>query len=330
MKNSVTVVCHHEYGKPEEVVRVERWSLPDIKPNEVLVLMKAAPVNPADLNAMEGTYAVRHPLPSVLGNEGVGVVAQAGIAVSELRAGQLVVAPFRSGNWCEAYVAPAKDLIAIPPGIETEVAATLSVNLATAWRMLEDFIRLNRGDWLLQNAGNSCVGRYVIQLARQRWLKTISVVRRPELAEELKALGATEVVTDGDSLAEAVQTITGGAGVQLALNAVGGKSARDLAKALSPHGTLVTYGAMSREPLQMGNGLLIFKDIHFRGFWINDWYRRASDKEIHEMYAQLLPLVKAGHLKVAVEKTYPLEQAREAVLQATRGSRAGKILFTMN
>src|ERR1041384_4143789 len=114
MKKNVTVVCFYETGVPEEVVRVEKWELPPIQPHQVLVEMEAAPINPADLNVLEGKYPVRLALPAGVGNEGVGVVAQCGSAVRDLQTGRRVIAPVRIGSWCEAYVADASELISVP------------------------------------------------------------------------------------------------------------------------------------------------------------------------------------------------------------------------
>ena len=206
----------------------------------------------------------------------------------------------------------------------------LSVNPPTAWRMLEAFVNLKPGDWVIQNAANSGVGRAVIQIARLRGLKTINIVRRKDLIPELEAEGADVVVTDEIPLSKQIRDLTGNADAPLGLNAVGGESAREIAKSLSDHGTLVTYGAMGLQPLQMSNSLLIFKDLCFRGFWINAWYRRADAKEIHGMFDQLIPLVASGKLTVPVEKTYPLTDIKDALIHACQSSRKGKILFVMN
>jgi trans-2-enoyl-CoA reductase len=136
-------------------------------------------------------------------------------------------------------------------------------------------------------------------------------------------------VTDETPLSKQIKELTGGAEIKLGLNAVGGESARQVAKSLAAHGTIVTYGAMAREPMQIENGLLIFKDIRFRGLWISAWYRQATRAQTEAMFAELLPLVRAGKLSVPIEKTYPLDKAREAVAHAGRGSRAGKIMFVM-
>ena len=330
MKKKVMVVCHHKYGIPEEVVCFEEWELPELKSNQVLVEMKTAPINPADINVLEGKYAILPPLPAVLGIEGVGVIAQTGNTVFNLEVGQYVIAPTRMGAWCEAYIADASELIPLPSDIPLEQAAMLSINPPTAWRMLEDFVPLKPGDWLLQNAANSAVGRFVIQIAHHRGLRTINIVRRVELIPELQAEGADIVVTDDLPLSKQIRDLTGGASAQHGLNAVGGDSAHEIAKSLGNHGTLVTYGAMGRQPLQIANGLLIFKDLRFRGFWISAWYKRADAKAVQEMFAQLIPLMTAGKLKCPIEKTYPLTDAKSALSHASQSHRKGKILFVMN
>ena len=330
MKKTTTVICHHEHGIPEEVAEVEAWDTPAIAPNQVLVEMKASPINPADINRLEGTYPIRSPLPAIAGNEGVGIVAEIGGKVSNLRVGQPVISLDRVGHWCDAYASDTKNLIPLPDDIPLEQAAMLSVNPPTAWRMLEGFVDLKPGDWVIQNAANSGVGRAAIQIARLRGLRTINVVRREDLIPELEAEGADVVVTDEIPLSKQIRDLTGNADVPLGLNAVGGENAREIAKSLSDHGTLVTYGAMGLQPLQMSNSLLIFKDLCFRGFWINAWYKRADTKDIHDMFNQLIPLITSGKLTVPVEKVYPLTDAKAALAHACQNARKGKILFVMN
>lgn len=330
MKKVIRVICHHEYGVPEEVARVESRELPAIAADQVLVEMKASPINPADINRLEGKYPIRSPLPAIAGNEGVGVIAQTGAAISNLRVGQPVFSLDRVGNWCEAYVADANSVIPLPDDIPLEQAAMLSVNPPTAWRMLEAFVDLQPGDWVIQNAANSGVGRAVIQIARLHGLKTVNIVRRKDLIPELEAEGADVVVTDEIPLSKQIRDLTGNGAAPLGLNAVGGESAREIAKSLSDHGTLVTYGAMGLQPLQISNSLLIFKDLRFRGFWINAWYKRAEVSEIREMFDQLIPLLTSGALNVPIEKTYPLTNIKDALSHARQSHRTGKILFVMN
>lgn len=330
MKKSVTVVCIREVGSPLDVVRVENWELPGLQPHQVVVEMKAAPINPADINVLEGRYIVRPALPAVIGNEGVGVVSECGSAVTNLKPGQRVIAPARMGSWCEAFVADADELIPVPSDIPVEQAAMLAVNPPTAWRMLHDIVPLKPGDWVIQNAANSGVGRSVIQIARAKSWRTVNVVRRKELVDELKAEGGDVVITDEQPFAKQVREWTGGAELLLGLNAVGGDSAREVSKALSAHGTLVTYGAMSKQPILVDNGSLIFKDVRFRGFLITEWYRLASRQEKEAMLGEIAALIRSGKLKSPVEKTYRLADAKEAIRHASQDKRGGKILFAMH
>ncbi len=326
----VRAIVYHEYGDPAEVVRLEDREIPELQPNEVLVEMKAAPINPADLNMIEGKYAIRAELPAVPGLEGAGVVVATGSAVENLKTGALVIPLGAFGTWREAGVVAADKLIVVPPDIAPEQAAMLRVNPPTAWRMLHDFVALKPGDWVLQNAANSGVGVAVIQIAKALGLRTVNVVRRPELIDELKALGGDVVLCDGEELPKEIAELTGGAKILLALNAVGGESALHLANSLARGGTIVTYGAMSRQPLRIPNGLLIFKDLRWRGCWVTRWYQSAMKEERDAMFAQLFPMAQRGLLNSKIERTFSIHEAKAAIQRAQQGSRAGKIVFEFN
>jgi trans-2-enoyl-CoA reductase len=289
--------------------------------------MRAAPINPADLNAIEGKYPIRPQLPATPGFEGAGVVVDLGAEISGITLGAVVILPHNLGTWREAMAVKASELIAVPPEIEPVHAAMLKINPMTAWRLLHDYVDLARGDWLIQNAANSAAGRAVIQIAHELGLKTVNVVRRAELVEELRGEGGDIVLVDGENLREEVKNATGGAPIRLGLNAVGGESALRLANCLAPGSTLVTYGAMSLQPLKIPNGLLIFKDLRFRGIWINKWYDNATVAERMEAFRPLFDMARRGLLKTKVEKAYPLSEAKAAVTHAAQPKRSGKIIF---
>ncbi len=236
MSKSLKAAIYETHGIPAEVLRIVDQPWPAPKPDEVVVRMAAAPINPADLNAIEGKYPVRPPLPATPGMEGAGVVVELGSAVRDLDAGTLVILPHGLGTWREACAVAAEKLVAVPQGIEPIQAAMLKVNPITAWRMLHDFVPLQPGDWLIQNAANSAAGRAVIQIARELGYKTINIVRRSELAEELRALGGDVVLLDGDDLRDEVVAATERAPIRLALNAVGGESAVRMAKSAGAGG----------------------------------------------------------------------------------------------
>ncbi|NQU10402.1 zinc-binding dehydrogenase [bacterium] len=322
-----SVACLRDFGPAETAVRLESWPLAEPGPREALVRVLAAPINPADINLLEGTYGIRPELPTVAGIEGMGEVVAVGDAVTSLTVGQRVIVPVRLGWWCAARILEAGLLIPVPAEVPEPAVAMLTVNPATAWRLLHDFCDLAPGEWVLQNAANSGVGRAVIAIARARGWRTINVVRRPELVAELEAAGADVVLTDTGPVAKQIATRTNGAPIRLALNAVGGDSARQLGRALAPRGILVTYGAMAREPVRIDNGSLIFRDIRVRGFWVSEWYRRMPRPAVRAMFAELFELAMDGQLCPPIAAQYPLEKVSEAIAHARREARGGKIML---
>jgi trans-2-enoyl-CoA reductase len=289
--------------------------------------MQAAPINPADLNQIEGKYPIRAELPATPGFEGAGVVVELGEGVNDLTSGALVILPHNVGTWRDAVAVKAEDLVVVPDGIEPVQAAMLKINPLTAWRLLHDYVDLEKDDWLIQNAANSAAGEAVIQIAHELGYKTVNVVRRAELIDDLRALGGDVVFLDDENLRQQVKSATNGAAIRLGLNAVGGDSALRLANCLAPGSTMVTYGAMSLQPLKIPNGLLIFKDLRFRGIWINKWYDNATPQERLNAFQALFEMAKRGLLKTKVEKAYPLTEAKVAVTRAGEGKRNGKIIF---
>jgi len=327
MSKSLKAAVYQTHGNPAEVLRIVEQPWPVPAPGEVVVRMVAAPINPADLNAIEGKYPIRPALPATPGMEGAGIVVEIGAAVRDLEAGALVILPHSLGTWREACAVPAEKLVVVPGGIDPVQAAMLKVNPVTAWRMLHDFVSLQAGNWLIQNAANSAAGRCVIQIARELGYKTVNIVRRAELVEELRAEGGNVVVVDGEDLRAEVAEQTQRAPIRLALNAVGGENAVRMAKALAPEATIVTYGAMSLQPMCIPNGMLIFKNLRFTGFWVNKWYDGATAGQRTETFAPLFEMAQRGLLRTKVEKAYPLAELPAAIAHASQEKRRGKILF---
>lgn len=327
MEKSISAVVYETHGNPSDVLRIDTQPWPAAARDEAVVQMRAAPINPADLNAIEGKYPGRREVPAVPGMEGAGIVVEVGDDVRNLPVGTQVILPHNLGTWREAVAVKAEKLISVPEEIDSVQAAMLKINPLTAWRLLHDYVELKRGDWLIQNAANSAAGRAVIQIANELGYKTVNVVRRADVVEELRALGGDVIAIDGESLREEVKQATGRAPIRLGLNAVGGDNALHLANTLAPESTMVTYGAMSLQPLKIPNGLLIFKDLRFRGIWINKWYDNATPEERMAAFHSLFDMAKRGLLKTKVEKAYPLSAFKEAVAHAAQPKRSGKIIF---
>jgi mitochondrial enoyl-[acyl-carrier protein] reductase / trans-2-enoyl-CoA reductase len=327
MNKTIKVVLYERHGNPPDVLQIKTDPWPEPNADEAVVAMRAAPINPADINAIEGKYPARREVPAVPGFEGSGIVVEVGANVSNITKGALVLLPHNIGTWREAVAVKASELVAVPPEIEPIRAAMLKINPMTAWRLLHDYVDLARGEWVIQNAANSATGRAVIQIAHELGFKTVNVVRRPELIDELRAEGGDIVLVDGEKLRDEVKSASSGAAIRLALNSVGGDSALRLANCLAFGGTLVSFGAMSLQPLKIPTGLLIFKDLRFRGIWINHWYDNATMAERMAAFNPLFEMSKHGRLKTKVEKAFAIDDARTAVAHAMREKRSGKIVF---
>ena len=294
---------------------------------DVRVRMLASPINPADLNWMEGTYGKRPDLPATPGTEAVGEVIES--CSAHFSPGQKVIFLGYAHGWQQQRVVSAAELLEVPDDVAIADLAMLKVNPATAWRMLHDFTLLKPGDIVLQNAANSGVGRCVIQIARSLGLRTINFLRRENLHEELKSLGADLVCSDDDEGKQwaAAYLEQEGKKAALALNAVGGDSALRQLELLDDGATQVTYGAMARRPLKIPNQFLIFRDISIRGFWLSRWLAQATRPETAGMYQNLIDFIREEKLRQPVDRTYALRDFAHAIERVHAADRDGKVLF---
>jgi NADPH:quinone reductase-like Zn-dependent oxidoreductase len=310
------------YGNPLEGLKYV--DLPETAapgPNEVLIGIEFAPLNPSDLLLAQGIYGVRPALPSVIGNEGVGRVIAVGAGVQNVKVGDRVLAPLSSFTWRERMVLPADGLFALPPGADPQQLSMLAINPPTASLLLSEYVDLKPGEWVVQNAANSAVGRWVIAFAKARGLKTVNIVRRAELVPELKAIGGDVVVVDSPDVSKEIKAAVGKAELRLALDGVSGPATGVLASTLSLHGTLVIYAAMSEAPMSISPLDAIFKDLTMRGFWLG--HDESLAKSAPAM-VQAAEMIASGRVQIPVAATYPLSSIKEAVAHALRG---GKIIL---
>ncbi|XP_054996824.1 enoyl-[acyl-carrier-protein] reductase, mitochondrial isoform X2 [Sorex araneus] len=251
----VRALVYEHHGDPAKVVELKNLELAAMGGSDVRVKMLAAPINPSDINMIQGNYGLLPELPAVGGNEGVGQVEAVGSDVTGLKPGDWVIpANAGLGTWRTEAVFRADALIRVPSDIPLQSAATLGVNPCTAYRMLKDFEQLRPGDSVIQNASNSGVGQAVIQIAAALGLRTINVVRdRPDLqklTQRLKNLGAEYVFTEEELRRPEMKNFFKDVPPpRLALNCVGGKSSTELLRHLATGGTMVTYGGMAKQPV---------------------------------------------------------------------------------
>ncbi|KAF5296480.1 hypothetical protein FQR65_LT01469 [Abscondita terminalis] len=296
----------------------------NIKPNEVLVRMLAAPINPADINTIEGKYPSKPKLPAVAGNEGVAEIIDVGNEVTNLTVGDRIV-PLDSGlgTWRTHAILPSEVAFKIPKDLGIVEAATLTVNPCTAYRMLKDFVKLKMGDVVIQNGANSACGQYVIQLCRLWGIQSVNIVRNRDDIQDLKrflsSLGATYVLTE-EELRTTDLFKTGFPAPSLALNCVGGKSALEIMRQLKPGGCIVTYGGMSKEPVTVPTSALIFKDIKVHGFWMTRWTKNNFDSdERMVMLEELVGLMTNKDIHGPAFKIVNFKEYQEAISSLTQG-----------
>ena len=312
---------------PQASIAAVDFSLPPLTDGQVLIKVLAAPINPSDVLTLTGVYGMLPPLPAVGGNEGVGIVAELGPGVTSPAVGQTVLLPVGGGTWSTHMVAEAKKLMPLPNGVDPLQLAMMTVNPPTAHLMLKEFVDLQPGDWVIQNAANSGVGEYLIQLAKIRGLKTVNIVRRESAVAAVKAMGGDIVLVDSSGLAKQVAAVTNGAKIRLGIDAVGGHSTDNLANCLAEGGVLVNYGMMSGESCVVSPSAFVFRDVTLRGFWLALWFRKATPPQQMAVFGELAKLIATGKLTARVQATYDVSQIKQAVAAAAAGERDGKILI---
>lgn len=328
---------YSKHGDPSQVVHLEDVELGSVGANEVLVKILAAPINPSDINMIQGTYAILPELPATGGNEGVGEVVEIGPQVKTVKPGDWVIPKDAGlGTWRTAAVLRETDLLSVPNNLPLLAAATLGVNPCTAYRMLTDFEDLQPGDTVIQNAANSGVGQAVIQIAAARGICTVNVIRdRPEfsqLSDRLRAIGATHVIKEETlrrpEMKELFKTCPK---PKLALNGVGGKSATELLRHLQVGGSMVTYGGMAKQPVTVPVSALIFKDVKIRGFWVTQWKKDQSHdgSAFRNMLDELCSLIQQGKLTAPVCNKVYFDEFHKALNAAMQPYTSAKQVLIM-
>jgi NADPH:quinone reductase-like Zn-dependent oxidoreductase len=311
-----------KYGKPEEGLRLAEIAEPDHpRSGQILIRVEYAPINDSDLLLASGLYALQPKLPSVVGNEGAGKVLAVGDGVQNVKIGDRVVIPHGVFSWAEKVLALAEEAIVLPAEIDPQQAAMLSINPPAAALLLEEFVSLKSGDWIVQNAANSGVGRAVIVFAKQKGLRTINIVRRPELIAELQDIGADIVLLAGPNTAAEANRATGGALVRLALDGVSGDATETLLDIVGWDAKIVCYAAPTREPIKVNPLGLVAKRASIHPFFM---YYPEHLPRIPEKIRAAAALVASHQLRAPIAAVYPARRFEQALAHALAG---GKVLL---
>jgi NADPH:quinone reductase-like Zn-dependent oxidoreductase len=328
------------YGEPTEVLGVADRPVPEPGKGEIRVRILATPINPSDLLYVRGHYSGVEPrFPASVGFEGVGIVDALGPEVTDVVVGQRVAAVNgRGGNWAEYAVLPADSSLPAPDGIPNEQVASFVVNPATAILMVRHVLAVPRGEWLLQSAAGSELGRMIIRLAKRDGIRTLNVVRRRESVAELKALGADVVIVSTEGpIDEQVHDSVGRQGVRYAIDPVVGQTGTEMFKALHEDGRMLVYGSLTGEPIRMGEDprhILSGRRI-LEVFWLGYWLPRLEESGFYppeaparfQLAQDIEALMRDDILVTSPGRTYSLDEIGIAVTQAESVGRDGKILL---
>ncbi|KAG7443693.1 NAD(P)-binding protein [Guyanagaster necrorhizus] len=310
-------VVYTQNGNPAEVLSAMTFpKLDPPRPSTVNVKFLLSPINPADINVVEGVYPAKpQPVQGIWsedvyigGNEGLAIVTAIGEGVDSVKPRDWVIlTKAQAGTWTAVKNISAEEIVKIPnpEGLSEVHGATMTVNPPTAYNMLNEFVGLKPGDWVIQNGANSAVGQAAIQIAAAQGLKTINFVRNRDdivdLVQRLEALGANKVFTYDDlkdrEFRKKISILTGNMEIRLGLNCVGGPETTQMTKLLGNDAHLVSYGAMSKQPLSFPTSLFIFKNLTAHGFWQHGWYQRRSHLDRENLMRKLVDLTLQGKLK---------------------------------
>jgi NADPH2:quinone reductase len=332
MELKMKAVLFDHHGEPADVLSVQELPLPEPEKGEVRVRVLASPVNPSDLLFVRGHYAgVNAHFPSPAGFEGVGIVDALGPQVQCVVPGQrVVIVPSTGGNWAEYAVVSENDLLPAPDELPDEQVASFMINPASAILMLRHVLAIPRGEWLLQSAAGSELGRMVIRLAKHDGIHTVNIVRRHESVAELERLGADAViVSTAGPIDEQVRGIVGPQGVKYAIDPVAGETGTQMYKALNDDGRMLVYGSLTGEPIRVGEdprSILAGRRI-LEVFWLGYWLPRLDETERRQLVQDIVTLMRDGILETTAGRKFSLDEIVIAVTQAESVGRKGKILL---
>ena len=294
-------------------------------PDQVLIDVEVAGVSFPEVLQSRGAYQLKPELPFVPGSEVAGVVRSApdGAAV---RAGQRVAAFPGLGGFSQVVAAPQDVVFPLPDRLSFAAAAALPMNYLTVHFGLTKRGQLRSGDTVLVHGAAGGVGTAAVQLAAALGARVIAVTSSPEKAEVARAAGAHDTVL-ADGFRDAVGGLTGGRGVDLVVDPVGGDRFTDSLRSLAQEGRLLVIGFTGGEIPTVKVNRLLLNNISVVGVgWGAYWTARPG--YLQEQWAELLPLLEAGTLDPVLGTTYALEDAAQALLELDERRAAGKVLLT--
>lgn len=352
----VTAITYTHNGDPTEVLKLKQFQLGPPEDNQVGLKFRLSSLNPADINTIQGRYPWRpeirrnlidHEEFYIAGNEGLAQITSLGRGVdsNSWKLGDWVImGKPQLGTWRSHANLAVQDVIQLPRSSNlTEIqAATMAVNMSTAYRLIKDYTPPSTQDlWIIQNGANSSVGQYVLQLCKAWNLGCVGLIRDRPHVEELKCylnnLGCpnkTVILTYEELAVDRSQTKS--LPISLGFNCISGNlETSEMMKCMSRGSRLITYGGMSMKPLVVPTSQLIFRDLKLEGFMLTNWLMQASMQDRKKMLKELVALVDHHQLRehghstiVTVDSSKHAElEVRRTVKESMSGLSGKKFLF---
>jgi NADPH2:quinone reductase len=314
----------HETGGPEKL-RVDEVPLPAPGAGEVRLKVEAAGVNFIDTYQRSGLYPVA--LPYTLGAEAAGVITAVGSGVTEFRVGDHVASAKVTGAYATEALVPAGQLVRVPDGVESRIAAALLLQGMTAHYLACDTFPLKPGDTALVHAAAGGVGLLLLQIAKRRGARVLATVGTDEKARLAREAGADEVcIYTRDNFTAAARQFTGSRGVDVVYDAVGKDTFTGGLDSLRPRGMLVSFGNSSGPVAPFAPLLLMQKgSLYFTRPTLNHYTATAA--ELQARTGELFRWVGEGTLSVRIGATFPLSAAADAHRALEGRATTGKVLL---
>lgn len=314
-------------GPVQEVIKLQELPLPEPGPGEVRVKVKYANINPSDIMFIQGMYGIQPQLPSSAGFEASGVIDAVGEGCQSREGMEVIFS--NAGVWQEYVVVSEKALMPKPAPMSFEHACQAFVNPMTAYGLL-DASGLQAGDTLLLTAGASAFSKLTLQMAVKKGICVFCTVRRDDQVAMLEALGAEKVLnTEKGKLQKEIMVATAGKGVDAAFDAVGGSLGARVLASLKAGGVMHVYGLLSLESIPLNSGLMIFKNLSIKGFWLTSYLAQLDKSSRNKAFQEVFTQLVTGDLELDIEAVYPLEKVKEALSHFERPGRRGKVLLQM-
>jgi NADPH:quinone reductase-like Zn-dependent oxidoreductase len=328
-----------------DVLELESFPMPRPGPGELRVSVAYAGVNYADVIARRGFYKWAPPLPTCVGFEVSGTVAELGAGVSGFAVGDRVVAITRFGGYADELVIEARRAFPVPPGKSLAEAAAIPAVHVTAWRALCEVARVRRGESVLIQAVAGGVGLAALQMAKQLGLVTYGTASSDEKLAFARGHGLDHAINYAERDFEAeVMALTYGRGVDCVLDSLGGAGLRKGYRCLARGGLVVTIGAAQVAPAQRGalsllkSGLELLRGGVFHPFQLIEDNRGIAGVQVLLLWddleslergmGQILSWWQEGALRPHVDRVFPLEAAREAHAYLESRRSRGKLLLS--